>query len=108
MEIQINAGSIEGSAEFTDRVETEVREALSWVSGRVTRVDVHLCDENGGKGGDDDKRCVMEARLRGRQPVAVTHHAATLTQATRGAADKLQALVTSIVGRLRTRGHLAR
>jgi ribosome-associated translation inhibitor RaiA len=103
MQIQINAGNTECREEFAAQIETEVRDALSWFSGRITRVDVRLCDENGDKGGGDDKRCVIEARIHGRQPVAVTHHAATLKQATRGAADKLKVLVESIVGRLGTR-----
>ena len=103
MQIQINAPSIEGRDRLAAHVEAEVRDALSWLSDRITRVEVHLRDENADKGGADHKRCVMEARLRGRQPVVVTHHAATLEQATGGAADKLKALVKSVVGRLRHR-----
>jgi hypothetical protein len=43
---------------------------------------------------------VMEARLEGRQPVAVTHQAATLDQAVEGAAHKLARLIESTLGRL--------
>jgi ribosome-associated translation inhibitor RaiA len=43
----------------------------------------------------------MEARLEGRQPVAVTHHAATIDQAVDGAADKLHRMIESTLGRLR-------
>lgn len=43
----------------------------------------------------------MEARLQGRQPIAVTHHAGSMHQAVDGAADKLTRLVESTVGRLR-------
>ena len=46
-------------------------------------------------------RCVMEARLEGRQPAAVTHQAATLDNAIKGAADKLARLIESTLGRLR-------
>jgi hypothetical protein len=42
---------------------------------------------------------VMEARLEGRQPVAVTHQAATLDQAVEGAAHKLARLIESTLGR---------
>jgi hypothetical protein len=51
-------------------------------------------------------RCMMEARLEGRQPLAVTHHAQTLGQAVDGAADKLCRLIDSTLGRLRDqKGH---
>lgn len=43
----------------------------------------------------------MEARLEGRQPIAVTHEAATGHQAIDGAADKLERFIESTLGRLR-------
>jgi hypothetical protein len=43
---------------------------------------------------------MMEARLQGRQPVAVTQQAATLDQGVNGAADKLTNLIESTVERL--------
>lgn len=56
----------------------------------------HLSDENREKKVSNvDMRCVVEARLEGRQPVVVTHHAATLDQAVDGTADKLQRLIES-------------
>jgi hypothetical protein len=42
----------------------------------------------------------LKARLEGRQPVAVTDHAATLEQAVQGAAQKLARLLDSTFGRL--------
>jgi hypothetical protein len=65
-------------------------------------VEVHVGDENSDKkGGHDEMRCVMEARIEGRQPIAVTHQAASLDQAVDGAADKLNRLIESTIGRLR-------
>lgn len=103
MQIQLNTDrNIEGHEALTTRVSEEVESALKRFSDRITRVEVHLSDENSDKkGGNDDMRCVMEARLEGRQPVAVTHHAATLDQAIDGAADKLASLIESTLGRLR-------
>jgi hypothetical protein len=63
-------------------------------------VEVHLSDENGDKGGQNDKRCVMEARLQGRQPVAVTYRAATVEEAVDGAAGELTRLIENTLGRL--------
>jgi len=43
----------------------------------------------------------MEARVEGRQPIAVTHRAATVKQAMDGPADKLKQSIESTLGRLR-------
>ena len=60
-----------------------------------------MSDENSDKkGGNDDMRCMIETRLQGRQPIAVTHQAATLDQAVEGAADKMTNLIESTLGRL--------
>jgi ribosome-associated translation inhibitor RaiA len=62
-------------------------------------LEVHLSDENGDKPGLNDKRCMMEARLEGRKPIAVTDQAATLEQAVDGATNKLISMIESILGR---------
>jgi ribosome-associated translation inhibitor RaiA len=103
MQIQMNTdGNVEGHEALATQVSSTVEGALNRFSDHITRVEVHLSDENSDKkGGNDDMRCVMEARLEGRQPIAVTHQAATLDQAVDGAADKLHRLIESTLGRLR-------
>ncbi len=104
MQVQINTDSnIEGSEQLSEHVRSVVDTTLSRYADRITRVEVHLGDENGGKSGQNDKRCVMEARLEGRQPTAVTHHAASLDLAIDGAADKLMRALESTIERLRDR-----
>lgn len=92
MQIQVNTDNhIQGSAELTRQVEMVVEGALRRFGDRVTRVEVHLRDENSShKFGDNDKFCVMEARLAGLQPIAVSHQGSSLEQAIDGAADTLQ------------------
>ncbi|MEO7863656.1 MAG: HPF/RaiA family ribosome-associated protein [Nitrospirales bacterium] len=103
MQIQINTDrNIEGHEALATQVSDVVESALSRFSDHITRVEVHLSDENSEKkGGNDDMRCVVEARLEGRQPIAVTHQAATLDQAVDGATDKLSRLIENTLGRLR-------
>lgn len=102
MQIQINADSaIDGHEKLPVYVRGVVEEALSRFSDRITRVEIHISDQNAGKSGPDDKRCVIEARLEGRQPSAVTHNAATVREAVAGAADKLTRLIEGTLGRLR-------
>ena len=78
MQIQINTDhNLQGHESPAESVRATVENALKRFSTHITRVEVHLGDENGSKRGRDDKRCMMEARLEGHQPVAVTHHAAS-------------------------------
>lgn len=103
MQIQINTDrNIKGHEALATQVSDVVESALSRFSDSITRVEVHLSDENSAKkGGNDDIRCVMEARLEGRQPSAVTHQAATVDQAVDGAAKKLTRMIESTLGQLR-------
>lgn len=102
MIVQVNTDNhISGRDALARRVEATVQSALDRFSDRITRVEVHLSDENGRKGGPDDKRCVLEARVEGRQPTAVTHMAESLDEAVSGAADKLTSALDSALGRLR-------
>jgi ribosomal subunit interface protein len=102
MQIQLNTDhNIEGRELLADHVTAVVEAAMSRFSDRITRVEVHLSDENGAKSGQDDKRCMMEVRLEGRQPTAVTHHAASVHQAIDGAVAKLERAVETISGRAR-------
>ena len=92
--------NVEGSEQFSHHVETEVRNALHRYADQITRVEVHLSDENGAKSGSKDKRCLMEARPAGHQPLTVSNDAATLQAAFDGAAKKMTHLLESTLGRL--------
>ncbi len=105
MHIEISTdNSIDGSEALTNHIKGLVKNALVHFGDQITRVEVHLSDANAGKTGQDDKHCMIEARLEGRQPTAVKHAAATLDQAAKGAADKLKRSLESTLGRLRD-GH---
>jgi len=82
------------------RIRGVVESALRRMSDHITRVEVHVTDERGPKRGKNDKRCMMEARLEGQQPVAVTDEASTLDLAVNGAADKLARLIEHTLGKL--------
>ena len=58
-----------------------------------------MSDENGAKGAADT-RCMLEARLNGHDPLAVSHHAETQDLAFRGAAQKLVRLIEHTLGKL--------
>jgi ribosome-associated translation inhibitor RaiA len=92
--------NIEGGEAFSHHTETEVRAGLHRYADQLTRVEIHFSDENGAKSGDADKRCLMEAHPAGRQPVIVSHDAATSQRAFDGAAKKMMHLLESTLGRL--------
>lgn len=101
MQIQVNTDNhISGSAELTQHVQEIVTGTLERFSSRITRVEVHLTDENGRqKVSEADKRCAMEARLAGMQPIAVTADASSIEQAVGDAADKLLSALDTRIGK---------
>ncbi len=102
MQVQINTDhNINMNEDMDAMISATVESALERFSDHITRVEVHLSDQNSDKKGGNDTRCMMEARLEGHQPLAVTHQAASLDQAVDGAADKLARLLESTTGRLR-------
>jgi hypothetical protein len=102
MQVQVNTDrNIEGDEAVVALVEAIVRGELHRFSHKITRVEVHLRDENSDKkGGADDLRCMIEARVAGLRPAAVTHDAATFEEAASGAAGKMKRSLESTLGRL--------
>ena len=102
MQIQVNSDNhIQGSKRLEEWVRTTIESTLERYEEDLTRVEVHLRDENGDKPGPHDMRCQLEARPKGHQPVSVTHKADTLEQAIDGAAEKLEHALEHLFGKLR-------
>lgn len=107
MQIQFNTDNqIEGRAAMAQRVEASLHDRLKRFEDRISRVEVHLADVNAQKSGPADKRCTLEARPTGLQPIAVTHEADSVDQVLNGAADKLVTAMDRTFGKLSDRkGH---
>lgn len=105
MQIQINTDrNISATPEVTALVEDALTDGLKRFAPQITRVEVFLTDENShNKNGQKDKRCVLEARMQGRPPVAVTQQSDRLEFAVDGAVEKMQRKLDTIIGRLRDR-----
>jgi ribosome-associated translation inhibitor RaiA len=102
MQIQINTDkNVTGSEGLIASSTSLISEELSRYSAQITRVEVHFSDEDGNKDGYNDKRCMVEARLAGMNPIAVINLANTHEQAVFGALDKLKTSLKTIKGRLR-------
>ena len=91
MNIEIRTDkNIHGGERLISYVRAELMKEFQRYSERITHFLVHISDENGEKSGDNDKRCMIEARPAGLKPVAVTHKAATVDASIHGAIDKLK------------------
>ncbi|HKU13269.1 MAG TPA: HPF/RaiA family ribosome-associated protein [Steroidobacteraceae bacterium] len=107
MQVQVNHDNhVRIGAEVSQRLTQVLESSLSQFTDRITRIEtrieLHLGDENAGKHGDSDKRCMIEARLRNLEPIAVTHQAESLQLAFEGALEKLDHALSHAVGKLET------
>ena len=101
MKILINTDhNLQTDASVVRHVEDTVENHLGRYADQVTRIEVHLRDENAAKGGAHDKHCTMEARLEGRPPLAASDDSETLAVAINGAAKKLQRALGNSLGKL--------
>ena len=102
MTIQFNtANNINGSETLHERLSSVIAEKLGRFGGQITRIEAHLSDANGNKEGQNDKKCVLEARLENMQPIAVTNSAATYDEAVTGAISKLKSTLDTAIGKLK-------
>lgn len=101
MQVQVNTSNgIENTDDLERWVKEYLNDALTRFSQDITRIEVQMSDENGGQKGVADKRCMLEARLTGREPVAVSHHGQTQDEAFRGATQRLIHLLDHLLGKL--------
>ena len=101
MTIQINTDkSLSGEKRSNDFFTSQIAVALQRFDSHITRIEVHLKDENGTKDGFNNISCFLEARLEGRQPIAITNQANTIDLVVTGAIDKIKAAIETILGRI--------
>jgi hypothetical protein len=100
--MQINVypdDNLSGGASLAAWVEKETKDMLAHFASQLTRVEVHLGDESAGKAGALDKRCAIEARVAGMDPVSVINKGPNVEAACRGALRKLRSALDSRLGR---------
>jgi ribosome-associated translation inhibitor RaiA len=100
LQVQLNTDrNIEGRDELAVEVEQILEKRLGHYANQLTRVEVHLTDLNNSKVGVNDKRCMLEARISGQQPLAVTAEDGSVTASVAAAADKLKNALETRFGR---------
>lgn len=101
MKVQFNTDrTIHGDKKSEAYFVAQIEDGLKRFSSHITRIEAHLSDENGKKDGAKDIRCLLEARLEGRQPISVTSQENTEEQAISNAIDKLKATIETILEKL--------
>ncbi|MDO5505724.1 MAG: HPF/RaiA family ribosome-associated protein [Pseudoxanthomonas suwonensis] len=105
MKIQLNTdNNVQGDASLQRHAEETVTSILERFADRITRVEVHVHDDNGRDrtGEGLDKHCTIEARLNNMQPLTASDSANDVSSAVTGAARKLQRVIETAVGKLST------
>jgi len=103
MLIEINYRDGKSSAALDEKVRETLESVLSHVSDRLTRVEVHLGDENAHKAGGGDKRVLLEARPKGLDPIAVEVFGDDFYEVVDDAAGKLRRALTRTFEKLDAR-----
>ena len=104
MKIEVNTDRhIESSERLIAYCKSTLEAEFDRFSDYITRLDVHFSDENGTKGGDDDKRCLIETKLKGLSPVTTSNSASNIDDALSGAIDKMSSVLDSTISK--QRGH---
>ncbi|MEL1245568.1 HPF/RaiA family ribosome-associated protein [Flavobacterium sp. DGU11] len=103
MQININTDNhIEGSGRIENYFSEVLHNTLKRFEDKITSLEVHVGDENADKTKGGDKRCTIEARVNGMNPLAVTNHAESVELAIKGAADKMKHLLEHTFDKMRT------
>ncbi len=98
--------NIQSGEALTTWIEETISHDLAHYTGQITKMEIHLADENGPKGkggGGDEIRCTLDAKVDGFPNFGVTAQDDTLQKALRGAAVKLKGALGSALEK--RRGH---
>lgn len=102
MIIQLNADkNLTIHAEYESQINEKINNELDRFTDYISRIEVHLSDENGSKSGQDDKKCVLEARIEGRQALVASSFGQTYDLAIAGALSKLKHSLTTFDSKLK-------
>lgn len=104
MKIQLNTDkNIQGTENLENFVSEKLSNSLKRFADHITRIEVHLSDQNADKGGPDDVHCKIEARVQGMQPVMVLSKSASKEKALDEAIKKMKAALDSILGKMKNK-----
>lgn len=102
MKIQLNTDKNITGTESLERIVSEkINHELKYFADKITRIEVHLSDQNALKGGPDDILCKIEARVKGLQPMMVSSKNGSKEKAVAAAVDKIKAILSTALGKMK-------
>lgn len=104
MKIQINSDkNIQITERFEKYFSEKINRALKRFDDNITRIEIHLSDQNAHKTSPDDVQCKIEARIKDQQPVIATGKSNTKEKALDEALKKMKASLDKITGKLKAK-----
>ena len=104
MIIQLNTdNNIDENEMLEVFVNTSITDELARFKDNITRVKVHLSDKSVDKSGMKDKRCMLEASLGNREPIAVVCNSDTIEHALFDTLEKLNVFMKTTESKLKYR-----
>lgn len=94
LHIEISYSGTDRSEALDAHIREQVTHQSRHFADRLTRAEVHISDTNAGKGGMNDKRCVLEMRPRGMDPITVVDEGADHYAVVSAAALKMQRVLS--------------
>lgn len=104
MKIQLNSDkNIQITEKFEKYFSEKINLSLKRFDDIITRIEIHLSDQNAHKTSHDDVQCKIEARIKDLQPVIVTGKSDTKEKALDEAIKKIKASLDKVTGKLKTK-----
>lgn len=98
MQIQFNSDkTIMSNERQYEFFSAQITEELKTYDSSISRIEVHLSDENGKKEGINTIRCLLETRIEGKQPTVVSCQSNTIEASISCALKKLKAQLKTII-----------
>lgn len=104
MKLQFNTDkNIQGTETLEAIVSEKINHGLKHFADKITRIEVHLSDQNADKTGPEDKQCKIEARIEGMQPIMVVGTNDSKERAVDEAVDKMKATLSTVFGKMKNK-----
>jgi ribosome-associated translation inhibitor RaiA len=104
MKVQFNTDkNIQGTEMLEAFVADKISSSLKHFADKITRIEVHLSDQNADKVGKDDIQCKIEARIAKLKPIIATSNSDTKEKALDMAIDKMKAALNTIIGKMKNK-----
>lgn len=97
--------NVQGGDAFIAPLRAILHQKFEKYMHKISKIKVHLTDENGSKKGVDDKRCLLEAHIDSMEPIVCMNVAATYEESLSGAIQHLKTSLNKKLEKLEDHNH---